>query len=135
MRADVERYVGPCVPCQRNKASSQAPAGLLLPLPVPGRRWEVVTMDLITGLPTTEEGNDTIVVFVDKLSKMVHLAACHETDGAWEVATQFVNTVIRAHGVPKQLVSDRDPRFTSNLFSKISKLLGVKQAMSSAFHP
>jgi hypothetical protein len=135
MRADVERYVGTCVPCQRNKSSSQAPAGLLQPLPVPGRRWEVVSMDLITGLPTTEEGNDAITVFVDKLSKMVHLVAGHETDGALEVATQFVHAVIRAHGVPKQLLSDRDPRFTSNLFKEISTLLGVKQAMSSAFHP
>jgi hypothetical protein len=107
----------------------------LQPIPIPGRRWEVVTLDLITGLPPTEEGNDAIAVFVDKLSKMVHLVACHETDGALEVADMFVNVVFRAHGVPKTLLTDRDPRFTSDLFSEISKLLGVKQAMSTAFHP
>jgi hypothetical protein len=135
MRSDVERFVGTCVPCQRNKTSTQAPAGLLQPLPIPGRRWEVVSLDLITGLPTTEEGNDAIAVFVDKLSKMVHLVACHETDGALEVANMFVSVVFRSHGVPKTLLTDRDPRFTSNLFREISKLLGVKQAMSSAFHP
>jgi hypothetical protein len=92
-------------------------------------------MDLITGLPTTEEGNDAIAVFVDKLSKMVRLAPCHETDGALEVANMFVDRVFRSHGVPKTLLSDRDPRFTSDLFKEISKLLGVRQAMSTAFHP
>jgi hypothetical protein len=135
MRSDVERFVGTCVPCQRNKSSTQAPAGLLQPIPVPGRRWEVVTWDLITGLPATEEGSDAIAVFVDKLTKMVRLVACQETDGAQEVAKHFVDAVFRSHGVPKTLLTDRDPRFTSNLFREISKLLGVKQAMSTAFHP
>jgi transposase InsO family protein len=135
MRSDVERFVGTCVPCQRNKSSTQAPAGLLQPIPVPGRRWEVVTLDLITGLPATEGGNDAIAVFVDKLTKMVRLVACQETDGAQEVANHFVDAVFRSHGVPKTLLTDRDPRFTSNLFREISKLLGVKQAMSTAFHP
>lgn len=65
MRADVERFVRTCVPCQRNKASNQAPAGLLRPIPIPGRRWEVVTLDLITGIPPAEEGNDAIAVFVE----------------------------------------------------------------------
>jgi hypothetical protein len=65
---------------------------------------------------------------------MVRLAACHETDGA-EVANMFVDKVFRSHGVPKTLLSDRDPRFTSDLFREISKLLGVRQAMSTAFHP
>jgi transposase InsO family protein len=77
---------------------------------------------------------DAIVVFVDKLSKMVCLTACCETDGALEVANHFVGTVFRSHGVPKTLLTDRDP-FTSNLLREISVILGVKQAMSSAFHP
>jgi hypothetical protein len=92
-------------------------------------------LDLITGLPATEGGNDAIAVFVDKLTKMVRLVACQETDGAQEVANHFVDAVFRSHGVPKTLLTDRDPRFTSNLFREISKLLGVKQAMSTAFHP
>ena len=69
MRADVERFVGTCVPCQRNKSSTQAPAGLLQPIPIPGRRWEMVSLDLITGLPTSEEGNDAIAVFVESRRK------------------------------------------------------------------
>ena len=135
MRADAERFVRTCVPCQRNKSSTQAPAGLLQPLPIPGRRWETVTMDLITKLPVTPTGCDAIMVFVDKLTKMVHLVACKEADGALELANYFVTHVFRLHGVPRTLLSDRDPRFTSNLYKEIARLLHVKQAMSSAFHP
>ena len=135
MRAAIEKYVLTCVPCQRNKSSTQKKAGLLQPMPVPARRWDTVTMDLITGLPKSEAGRDAIVVFVDKLSKMVKLVACNEGDGALELASYFVNTVFKSHGMPRVLVSDRDPRFTSNLYKEICKLLKVKQAMSSAYHP
>lgn len=135
MRADIEKHVLTCESCQRNKSSSQKPAGLLKPMPIPGRRWETVTMDLITGLPVTESGRDAVTVFVDKLSKMVRLVPCNTTDGALEVAQYFVEHIFRSHGLPKVLVSDRDPRFTSNLFSEIAKMLKCKQALSSAFHP
>lgn len=135
MRADIEKYVLTCIPCQRNKSSSQKKAGLLQPLPIPGRRWETVSMDLITGLPTTELGRDAILVFVDKLSKMVKLVACNEDDGAIEIAQYIVENIFKLHGLPRVLLSDRDPRFTSNLFREICKLLKTKQALSSAFHP
>lgn len=135
MRADVEEFVSTCVPCQTNKSSTLKKAGLLQPLPIPGRRWETVTMDLITGLPVTEAGRDAIMVFVDKLSKMVRLVACNKNDGASEVAGYVVEHVFRSHGLPRTLVSDRDPRFTSHLFQEVCRLLHCKQAMSTAFHP
>ena len=72
MRRDVERFVQECHACQTNKASNQAPGGLLQPLPIPERMWECVSMDLITGLPQTQAGHDAIAVFVYKLSRMVH---------------------------------------------------------------
>ena len=62
--------------CQHNKSSNQAPAGLLQPLPIPTRKWGSVSMDRMTALPDTASGNTVIVVFVDRLSKMTHLAAC-----------------------------------------------------------
>ena len=70
---DVANFVKKCDSCQHVKASHRLPQGELHPLPIPGRRWESVSMDLITDLPPTERGYDTIVVFVDRLSKMVHL--------------------------------------------------------------
>lgn len=135
MRADIDRFIGTCHPCQKNKSQTQRKAGLLQPLPIPGRRWETVSTDLITCLPSTETGYDAVVVFIDKLSKMTRIVPCKGTDGALELAQLFVDTVFRSHGLPKTLVSDRDPRFASELYREICRLLRVKQAMSSAYHP
>jgi hypothetical protein len=92
-------------------------------------------MDLIIHLPPTPRGHDAIVVFVDRLSKMVHLVACTTDCTARALANTFVQEVFRLHGVPRSLVSDRDSRFTSSFWKEVCSLLGVQQAMSTAFHP
>lgn len=135
MHADVRRYVSTCVSCQACKPSSQAPAGLLHPLPIPDRPWQQVTMDLITQLPRTRQGNDAIVVFVDKLTKMVHYAATTTAVDAPQLAELFFSNVVRLHGLPESIVSDRDPRFTSLFWQALWQQLGTKLAMSTAFHP
>jgi len=76
MRADITKVVRTCLKCQRNKASTQKPDGLLQPLAVPADRWSEVTMDFITGLPCTPSGHDAIMVMTDRLSKMVYFAPC-----------------------------------------------------------
>ena len=76
LERDVRQYVSTCHHCQRNKASNEKPAGLLQTLPVPEFRWQWVTADFITDLPETKAGHTAIVVFVDRLSKMVHFAPC-----------------------------------------------------------
>ena len=73
LNADVEDYVHQCDACRRHKVNTRMYAGKLHPLSIPGRRWESVSMDLIVKLPTTADGHDSILVFVDRLSKMVHL--------------------------------------------------------------
>eukprot|EP00878_Enallax_costatus_P026134 GHUV01028017.1.p1 GENE.GHUV01028017.1~~GHUV01028017.1.p1 ORF type:complete len:413 (-),score=20.68 GHUV01028017.1:641-1879(-) len=110
-------------------------SGKLQPLSIPGRRWETVTMDMITGLPETEDGNDAIMVFVDKLSKMTKIVACRTSDGAMEIAQLLIDVLVRAHGLPMNIISDRDPKFTSELFRAICSQLKVKQKLSTAFHP
>lgn len=135
MRKDVNDFVRKCHQCQVNKSSNQKPGGLLTPLAIPERRWEVVTMDLITSLPMTQSGHDAIVVFVDKLSKMVHFAACKTAIGAEEFAALYVKEIVRYHGVSKVLISDRDPRFTGKFLTTVCNMLGVKQGLSTAFHP
>jgi hypothetical protein len=97
MAAAVRRYVAACSSCQRVIASNMKPAGLLQPLPVPADTWVSVGMDLVTDLPVTESNHDSIAVFADKLSKMVHLAPCRKDI----TAEQF------ADGLPDELVSDR----------------------------
>jgi RNase H-like domain found in reverse transcriptase/Reverse transcriptase (RNA-dependent DNA polymerase)/Integrase zinc binding domain/Retroviral aspartyl protease/Chromo (CHRromatin Organisation MOdifier) domain len=135
MDIDILQYVRTCDACQRNKPSQQSTPGLLQPLPIPNYPWQQVTMDLITQLPKSRQGNDAIVVFVDKLSKMVHLVATKTTVTAPQLAEIFWSTVVRHHGLPSSIVSDRDPRFTGHFWRALWKCLGTQLTMSTAFHP
>jgi hypothetical protein len=135
MDAEVLQYVRTCDACQRNKPSQQVTAGLLQPLPIPDHPWQQVTMDLITQLPKSRAGHDAIVVFVDKLSKMVHLVATKTDVTAPQLAEIFWRTVVRHHGLPSSIVSDRDPRFTGHFWRALWKCLGTQLTMSTAFHP
>ena len=134
-KQDALQYVKDCGICQRNKHSNTRPHGLLQPLQVPAFRWESVSMDFITQLPQTKHGYDAIMVFVDRLSKMVHFAATTTDVNAEETAKIFRHEVFRLHGMSRQVVSDRDTRFTSHFWRETMALLGVNQALSTAFHP
>ncbi len=134
IRRDVKAYVQSCDSCQRIKADNQKAKGLLKPLPIPLRQWEEVTMDLITDLPETN-GTDSIVVFTDKLSKMVHFIPTVKACTASDLANIFIGKVWCIHGMPKRMIHDRDPRFTSNFWDAFFKACDVKQANSTAFHP
>lgn len=135
MAADVEAYVRQCHSCQTIKYSTRKPQGLLRPLPIPDGVWDVVTIDFITGLPETTSGNDQIIAYTDKLTKMVHFTATIKTITAPELAAIFCRDIVRLHGMPIRIVSDRDKLFTSTFWKSLSQLLGVHQAMSTAFHP
>jgi hypothetical protein len=135
MDETVRRYVTSCDACQRNKPSQQAPMGAMMPLPIPTRPWQQVSMDLITQLPRSRSGNDAIVVFVDKLTKMVHYVATTTTVTAPQLATLFMREVVRLHGVPESILSDRDPRFTAHFWRAFWAQLGTTLTMSTAFHP
>ena len=111
------------------------PAGLLQPLPTPGKRWKKVTIDFIVQLPLTRQGHDAIVVFVDRLSKRAHCQPMHTSATAPEVAKIFFTTIFRNHGLPKVIVSDRDPKFTSKFWQSVFKHLGTKTVMSITFYP
>jgi hypothetical protein len=78
LAGDVAKFVSTCVACQRNKARRHKPYGLLQPLLVLEKPWHTVTFDFIVKLPETSRGNDSICVFVDKLTKLVHFVACKE---------------------------------------------------------
>ena len=135
MRRDVEYFVRTCDVCQRCKPSNQKPAGLLQPLQIPGRRWESVSVDFITHLPETPRGNTAIVVFVDRLTKMVHFVPTRDDADAAEVAQLFLENVWKHHGLCRDIVSDRDPRFTSKFWDELCKLLHIQKKMSTAYHP
>jgi transposase InsO family protein len=135
LHTDVRTYVLSCPACQANKANNALPMGLLQPIPTPERRWDVVTMDLITQLPRTRNGHDAIAVFVDKYSKMAHYASTTTTVSAPQLASLFWKEIVRHHGIPSAIISDRDPRFTSHFWRALWKQLGTKLSMSTAYHP
>ena len=135
MREDVKSFVASCGSCQCNKASNQRPFGLLTPLEIPDERWHTVTMDFIMDLPRSSEGHDAILVFVDKLTKYVHLVPTNKTCTAEEVARLFLRHVFQYHGMIKALVSDRDPRFTSQFWKSFCQRLHIQPRFSTAFHP
>jgi len=132
---DVRRFVRACHSCQVNKPSNALPPGLLQPLPVPKDRWEDISMDFITSLPKTAAGHDGIFVVVDRLSKRVHLAPVSMTITAPQFALLFADVVFKHHGLPLTIVSDRDPRFTSEFWKSFTSLMGTRLNMSTAFHP
>eukprot|EP00253_Pinus_taeda_P012331 PITA_12331 len=113
MKKHVAEYLARCLECQQIKTEHQHPAGLLQPLPIPEWKWEIISMDFITGLPKTKRNNDSIMVVVDKLSKATHFIPVQSTYRAVQIAHVFMQNVFRLHGLPKTIISDRDVKFTS----------------------
>jgi hypothetical protein len=92
-------------------------------------------MDFVTGLPRGKKRNDAIWVVVDRLTKSALFLPMKMTDSVDKVAKLYVNEVIRLHGVPVSIISDRDPRFTSRLWPSLQQAMGTKLNLSTTFHP
>ena len=135
LRGDVLEYVKHCHSCQVNKPPTGAPPGLMQPVEIPSQPWECVSTDWITHLPKSKRGYTAILTFVCKLTSMVHFVPCTEHMTAADFAWAFLDNVVKLHGLPKKILSDRDPRFTGSFMRELCKLLQVHQALSTAFHP
>jgi len=130
----VHQYVRNCHSCQRPRTSRHATFGVLRPVPVPEKPWEDISMDFVVRLPECE-GFDAVWVVVDRLSKMRHFVPCHTTVHAVGLARLFLRDVVRLHGLPKTIVSDRISQFASTFWGLIFSRLGIDRRMSTAFHP
>ncbi|KAF1326506.1 Retroelement pol polyprotein, partial [Globisporangium splendens] len=131
MEKDIHEYVGSCQTCARWKSNNRKKIGLMMPIPTPQECWDVVSMDFITGLPVSE-GFDAIFVTVDKLSKRPKYHPTHSTADAEATAKVFFEAVVRHHGLPKVIISDRDPKFTSDFWKSLTKLMGIKLSMTAS---
>ncbi|KAK2397880.1 hypothetical protein QL285_059409 [Trifolium repens] len=135
MKKDVAEYVASCLTCQKAKIEHQRPAGMLQSLDIPEWKWVSISMDFITGLPKTRRKHDSIWVIVDRLTKSAHFLPVRTTDTAAKLTDVYIAEIVRLHGIPSSIVSDRDPKFTSHFWRTLHEALGTKLRLSSAYHP
>ena len=108
--------------------------GLLHSLPVPLRPWESIGMDFVGPFPSSQ-GYDYLWVVICRLTSMIHLIPVNTTTKATEIAWLYFREIVRLHGLPETIVSDRDSKFTSKFWKELHRLVGTKLLMSTAFHP
>ena len=133
---DVAGWVASCPTCQAVRPRASYPDGLLNPHAIPQRNWQDVSVDFVTGLPLTAQGNDAFVTFTCKLRKMVHLVPMNFGDSsAQTVARIYFDVVWRQHGAPMKIVCDRDPRFQDSFWRELMRLMGVRVASTTPYNP
>ncbi|KAK5772151.1 hypothetical protein PVK06_048424 [Gossypium arboreum] len=135
MKRDISDFVSRCLICQQVKAEHQVPSGLLQPITIPEWKWDRVTIDFVSGLPLSASKKDAVWVVVDRLTKSAHFVPVRTDFSMDKLAELYVSQIVRLHGVPISIVSDRDPRFTSRFWKKLQEALGTKLHFSTAFHP
>ena len=129
----VREYVRTCETCQRSKVK-RFRTGELHPHEITAKPWETISMDLIGPLPQSS-GYDAIQVWVDTCTKRVHIEPTNMEITSEGIAKLTRDRVIRYHGVPRKIISDRDPRYVSAFMQELSKSLGFKLNTSTAYHP
>jgi hypothetical protein len=124
MKADIVNYVARCLECQQVKAEHRHLAGLLQPHAIPKSKWEVILMDVIVGLPLTVRIHDSIFIVVDTLTKSAHFILVRMTYQAPDIARVFISEIMRLHGVPKKIISDRGIGVYWTILDKFPRGLG-----------
>ncbi len=134
MHKDVKFFVETCAICAQAKPSTLKEAGSPQPLTVPTERWKSIATDIVTGLPKVR-GMNAAIVFIDRFSKYAIVVPVSKKVSAEEYADALFQYVICVHGLPDEIVSDRDPRFTAGFWQAVLKRLGTKIHLSTAYHP
>jgi hypothetical protein len=135
LKKEIVEYIAICMECQKVKDEHRHPVGLLQALPIPKWKWDVVTMDFITGFPRTSKQHDSIMLVVEKLTKAAHFVPLKTTHRAVDVADIFLKEVARFHGIPKTIVFDRDSKFTFNFWKGPFKGFRTNLNFSTTYHP
>ncbi|KAM2138219.1 hypothetical protein ACFX1Q_010296 [Malus domestica] len=123
MKREIAEYVSRCIVCQQVKAERKKPFGRMQPLPVPQWKWENITMDFLYKLPRTQNGFDGVWVVVDRLTKSAHFIPVREKYPLNKLAKLFITKIVKYHGVPVNIISNRDPRFTSKFWIAFQEAL------------
>jgi hypothetical protein len=132
MKQDIQKHVEQCVECQQTKSGNRSTEGKRQPLGIPLRRWGSISMDFMIGFPGVY---DCLWVIVDRLTKRIRLFPIKTTTTAKELARLFLNEFVKIHGLPDEIICDRDAKFRSQFWQAFMDMLQVKLKMSTAFHP
>nr|GFB00294.1 retrotransposable element Tf2 [Tanacetum cinerariifolium] len=135
MKGDVATFVSKCLICQQVKIEHPRASGLLQPLDIPVWKWDEISMDFVTRLPRTQRRHDVIWVVVDRLTKSAHFLPIRKDYSVSRLVETFQQEIVRVHGTPSAIVSDRDPRFASCFWKGLQKAWGTRLKFSTAFHP
>jgi hypothetical protein len=140
MKQDVQSYVKSCDICNKVKHARHRPYGLLQPIDPPEGAWKTITMDFITKLPRAREPHlvrdyDSILVVCDKLTKFSYFLPFREEYTAEDLAYIFFRNIFANHGMPEEIISDRDKLFTSKFWESLCGLTRTKRKLSTSFHP
>ena len=134
LKKNIALFIVKCQECHLVKAEHQHPSGLLQPLPIPKWKWEVISMDVIIGIPKGNKHNDSIFVVVDKLSKATHFIPVKSACKVVHIAEIFLKDIFRLHGIPKEIISNQDMKFTGNFWRSLFFSLETQLNFSTAYH-
>jgi hypothetical protein len=134
MKKDVVDFIVRCMECQKVKVEQKYPSRFLWPLSVPEWKWEVIAIDFITKVHRTTRQHDSIMVVEDKPTKVVHFMLVKITHKTTNIAEIYMKEIVRLHGVPKTIVSDQDPKFTSIFWKGLFKGFGTNLNFSTTYH-
>jgi hypothetical protein len=130
----IDSFCESCDICQATKTVNQKPQGFLHSMPIPNRPWSSIAMDFVGPFPLSNDF-DYVWVILDRFTSLVHLVPTTTKVTASKLATLFIEHIVRLHGLPDSIVSDRDSKFTAQFWAETHRLLGVQLLKSTAFHP
>lgn len=125
MKCDISNFLSKCLECQWVKVEHQHPIGLLQPKLVLDWKWDIISIDFIVGLPISSRRHDAIMVIVDRFTKVAHFVPIRSSYTSVVVAQVFLEYVVRLHGIPRRIISNRDLVFTSTLWTSLQYALGT----------
>jgi len=130
----IRDYVGSCDECQHSISPRHAKYGVLQPSEVPNAAWASISTGFIPQLPGSQ-GKSQIMLVVDRFTKMAHFISLHENATGKDVMDTLLREVWKLHGLPMEIISDIDAKFSGEFWESLCKMLGVKRRMSTAYHP
>ena len=134
LKEDIKKYVQECIKCQQNKVQHQKKAGELHPLEISEEPWQDISIDMIGPLPRSNK-MDAILVIMNRFTKMIRLKATTTNISSEEVAKIYRDEIWKIHGIPKTILSDCGPQFALKFMKDLTRVLGTKRKLSTAYHP